>query len=228
MLFIYHRGLWGWRAQPWNVERSEVKDSTVEKGGERFVCWGVMDGELDWFLTFLHIKDLKSSKVSSWGFAIYAHWSHLTLTFAELFSHLWNKETELNYLEGLLKLWHLWEERHRYGKWLKIVCIHLSSPLHQHRKKSQLYPKMGAHARIADTPHTTLIHEIKPCCHGCLPWMGSFSPAAGFLWSLSHRRYEVLYVMSSPHLHNHAWTNQLFIWLSVVRVAITRGPLPQA
>lgn len=32
--------------------------------------------------------------------------------------------------------------------------------------------------------------------------------------------------MSSSHLHNHALTNQIFLWLSVVRVALTREPNP--
>lgn len=198
-------------------------DSTVEREWEKSVCWEVMNGEVRLLPDFLAYKNLKSSKVNSWGFAIYAHWSHLTLTFAKLFSHLWNKETELNYLEGLLKLWHLWEQKHWYGKWLKIVRIHLSSALHQNRKKSWLSPKTAAHARIADTPHTALIDELKPCWQGSIStvWLAwdCLSPAAGLL-SLS---YEVFYNMSSHHLHNHALANQHFIWLSVVRVAITRG-----
>lgn len=99
--------------------KRRVPGSTVESEWESSVCWALINGEVRLLPDILAYKNLKSSTVSSWGFAIYAHWSHLTLTFAKLFSHLWNKETELNYLEGPLRLWHLWEEKHRSGKWLK-------------------------------------------------------------------------------------------------------------
>lgn len=133
----------------------------MERERERVACWEAMNVEVRLVPDILTDKNWKSSRVNCWGFAIYAHWSHLTLTFAKLFSHLWNKETELNYLEGLLKLWHLWEWKHWYGKWLKIVCAHLSSPCHQHnqhRNKSWQYPKVGPMLREGDvlrlhTPH---------------------------------------------------------------------------
>lgn len=147
MLFIDHRVLGGWRVKPSNVEGGKMKDLLVEREWERFACWEAMNVEVRLVPDILAYKNLKSSRVNSQGFAIYAHWSHLTLTFAKLFSHLWNKETELNYLEGLLKLWHLWEWKHRYGKWLKIVCTHLSSPHLQHRNKSWLHSKVGAMLR---------------------------------------------------------------------------------
>lgn len=148
--------------------KRRVHGSAVESEWESSVCWALINGEVRLLPDILAYKNLKSSTVSSWGFAIYAHWSHLTLTFAKLFSHLWNKETELNYLEGPLRLWHLWEEKHRSGKWLK-KSMHpspFSPPPAQ--KRSRLYPKTGVYVPIADTAHTVLIRELKPCLAGLL------------------------------------------------------------